>query len=224
MILGLDNVALSLPIAGVGSRVLAGVLDYALQFVLQVAWVITFAVTGSFTGGWTWAIAIYILGVFLIDWAYFAGSEILLHQQTLGKKAVRLRVVTREGGTPSVGSLLARNLTRAVDMLVGVPLIAFDPLGRRLGDRLAGTLVVHESARPSLLLRRVPEGWTARDIAAVEALLDRAGEMEPDRLERMAGRLLATIRQQHPEFLAGVDAGGSGIEVLRRAFRAERPG
>ncbi len=221
-ILGLDNVALSLPIAGVGSRVLAGVLDYALQFLIQIAWLIAFAVAGSLKAGWTWGLALYIVGVFLIDWAYFAGSEILLHQQTPGKKAVRLRVVTSEGGTPSVGSLLARNLTRVVDMFVGIPMIALDPLGRRLGDRLAGTLVVHESARASLLLRRVPEGWTARDIAAVEALLDRTGEMEPDRLERLAGRLLETLRRQHPDFLAGFDDGGPAIAVLRRAFGAEK--
>ena len=37
-VLGLDNVPLDLPLAGVGSRVLAAFLDYLLQFVVQIVW------------------------------------------------------------------------------------------------------------------------------------------------------------------------------------------
>jgi len=222
-VLGLDNVAVTLPVAGVGSRVLAAVFDYAAQAFLQIVWV--FAAFGSMRGAgerFGWGAAIYVVGIFVIDWGYFSGSEILFHQQTLGKRIVHLRVVTREGGTPSVGSLLVRNLTRPVDLLAGVPLIALDPLGRRLGDRLAGTLVVHEEKKAGWMLRRLPEGWTARDIAAVEALIERSAEMEPDRLERLSARLVGVLASRHPEFLAGVDRGGPSIEVLRRAFGAEK--
>jgi uncharacterized RDD family membrane protein YckC len=222
-VLGLDNVAVTLPVAGVGSRILAAVFDYAAQGFLQIAWV--FAAFGSMRGAGDrlgWAATIYVVGIFVIDWGYFSGSEILFHQQTLGKRIVRLRVVTREGGTPSVGSLLVRNLTRPVDLLAGVPLIALDPLGRRLGDRLAGTLVVHEEKRGGWMLRRLPEGWTARDIAAVETLIERSAEMEPERLERLSARLVSLLEARHPEFLAGVDRAGPSIEVLRRAFGAEK--
>ena len=222
-VLGLDNVPVTLPVAGVGSRVLAAVFDYTAQFFLQLAWVFTafgsMKVAGERPG---WAAAIYIVGIFVIDWGYFSGSEILFRQQTLGKRIVRLRVVTREGGTPSVGSLLVRNLTRPVDLLAGIPLIALDPLGRRLGDRLAGTLVVHEENRGAWMLRRLPEGWTPRDIAAVETLLERSGEMEPERVERMASRLVGILATRHPDFLSGIDRGGPSVEVLRRAFSAEK--
>jgi uncharacterized RDD family membrane protein YckC len=222
VVLGLDNVALTLPIAGIGSRVLAGTLDYLLQSVIQFVWLLVLGgsmLLGGAKGGW--ALGIYIAGVFVIDWGYFAGSEIFFSQRTPGKRAVHLRVVTREGGTPSVASLLIRNLVRLVDLVVGVPLIALDPLGRRLGDRLAGTLVVHDADRPALILRRIPDGWGPSDIAVVESLLERTAEMEPARVEYLSQRLLDSLRRQHPGFLEGVEPGPTAAETLRRAFLAE---
>jgi len=218
-VLGLDNVALALPVAGVGSRVLAGLLDYLVQFVIQIIWLFALGgsvIFGGARGWWSWGV--YVLGVFLIDWGYFSASEIFLSQQTLGKKAVQLRVVTREGGTPSVASLLVRNLLRWADLMVGVVLMALDPLGRRLGDRLAGTLVVHEVQRPALVVSRVPEGWGASEISVVESLFEREPEMEPHRAEQLAQRLLESLRQLHPEFLAGIEQSGAALETLRRAF------
>jgi uncharacterized RDD family membrane protein YckC len=222
-VLGLDNVSLALPIAGVGSRVLAGLLDYLILGAIQIVWLLALGgsvILGGARGWWSWGI--YLVGVFLIDWGYFSASEILLSQQTLGKRAVALRVVTREGGTPSVSSLLLRNLVRWVDLTIGVVLIALDPLGRRLGDRLAGTLVVHEVQRPALIVSRIPEGWGASEISVVESLFEREPEMEAHRAEQLAQRLLETLRRLHPEFLAGIDQSGTALETLRRAFLTGR--
>ena len=222
LVLGLDNVAIDLPIAGVGSRVLAAALDYLAQGLLQIAWFIAAASLFSLfrNGKWGWALAGYLGGFFLIDWGYFAGSEIWLGAQTLGKKALRLRVVTRDGGTPDTESLLVRNLVRIVDLLVGVPAMAMDPLARRLGDRLAGTLVIHDDSGGSLVLQRIPEGWGPREVAVVESLLARSREMEAWRVEKLARRVLETVARQHPEFLAGVPEGLAPIDALWRAFDA----
>ena len=38
-VLGLDNIPLEFPLAGVGSRVLAAFVDFLLQFVVQIVWV-----------------------------------------------------------------------------------------------------------------------------------------------------------------------------------------
>jgi uncharacterized RDD family membrane protein YckC len=222
-VLGLDNVSLTLPIAGVGSRVLAGLLDYLILGAIQIVWLFVLGgsmILGGSRGWWSWGI--YLVGVFLIDWGYFSASEILLSQQTLGKRAVQLRVVTREGGTPSVSSLLLRNLVRWVDLMVGVVLIALDPLGRRLGDRLAGTLVVHEVHRPEFVISRVPNGWGPAEISVVESLFEREREMDPHRAEQLAERLLESLRRQHPEFLGGFEQTGTALETLRRAFLTGR--
>jgi uncharacterized RDD family membrane protein YckC len=67
--------------------------------------------------------------------------------RTFGKAFVRIRVVTEDGSTPSVGASLTRNVLRLVDWLplfyvVGLATMAFSTNSQRLGDRLAGTRVV----------------------------------------------------------------------------------
>ena len=67
--------------------------------------------------------------------------------RTIGKVLVRIRVVSEDGSTPSIGASLARNVLRLVDWLpvfyvAGLARMAFSTNSRRLGDRLAGTTVV----------------------------------------------------------------------------------
>ena len=74
---------------------------------------------------------------------------------------------------------------RTIDLVAGVPLMAIDPLSRRLGDRLGGTLVVHDrplEAGP--VLGRVPPGWGARELAVWRASSSAPG---PWRTRRWCG-------------------------------------
>jgi uncharacterized RDD family membrane protein YckC len=224
IVLGLDNAPLTLPVAGVGSRVLAAFLDGLIQGVLQIAWIIAcFWRVGSVASGGTWRFVVYAFGAFLLDWMYFAGLEIAMRGRTPGKKMVGLRVVSRSGGTASAGALAVRNLLRPVDLLVGVLLMATDPLSRRLGDRLAGTIVVHDrAAADEPLLRRIPKGWQAEDIALVESLLRRAGDLEGPRADAMASRVIERLEREEPSFLGSARAvGDRPMAVLRRAFGIE---
>jgi len=218
-VLGLDNVPLDLPVAGVGSRVLAAFVDYLLQFVVQIVWLLVAFGAGRAMGEPVGTFVVYFAGAFAIDWAYFAGFEVALKGRTPGKKWVGLRVVTREGGTADTSALLTRNLLRVVDVLVGVPMMAIDPLSRRLGDRLANTLVVHDrDAAEDPVVRRVPRGWSGEDVAIVESLLRRAADLEPGRADAMAGRILDRLSREEPAFLEGHLAGDGPLATLRRAF------
>lgn len=220
-ILGLDNVFLTLPIAGVGSRVLAAFIDGLIQVAIQIVWLFVWILSVRAAPG-PWTIVLYVFGAFVIDSVYFAGSEILMRGRTLGKKAIKLRVVTRAGGTAGAGALLTRSLVRIVDVLVGVPLMAIDPLARRLGDRLAGTVVVHDrGAQPETVLRRIPAGWQGEDVALVEALIRRAQSLEPARAEAMARTILARLEREQPEFLVGVWRDGGAVAAVRHAFGAD---
>jgi uncharacterized RDD family membrane protein YckC len=221
-ILGLDNIRLDLPVAGLGSRSLAAFLDYLGMGALAALWVTLSLFLGSLlTPGW---VPVFLLGgLFLIHWGYFAGLEIGMGGRTLGKRALQLRVVTAEGGTPGAGALLIRNLVRTIDLAAGVPLMAIDPLSRRLGDRLGGTLVVHD--RPlevGLVLGRVPPGWGARELAVVESFLSRAGTLEDKALVRqLAERILGRIRLDAPELLAGLDFDANPVMAIRQALQVE---
>jgi uncharacterized RDD family membrane protein YckC len=222
-ILALDNIRLDLPLAGAGSRCLAGLIDGCGVAVLLILWVLLCSVLATWVSG-AWGLAAGVAGIFLIEWGYFAGMEIATGGRTLGKMALRLRVVSAEGAEAGAGSLLLRNLVRDFDYLVGVPLMAVDPLARRLGDRLAGTLVVHEERQRTVLLGRVPPGWSAREVAIVESFLARAGELrDVAARDEMARLLLSRIERDAPELLAGLDERrvDAPVGALRQALAAE---
>lgn len=226
-VLGIDNIALELPIAGLGSRVLAAALDYLVVGVLTAAGIAAsiFVIVALELSPW-WAVALLLVVVFVLDWGYFIGFEVLTRGRTPGKMAVHLRVVGRTGGTPSPGPLAVRNLVRTVDLFAGIPLIATDRLARRLGDRLAGTLVVHDRpAEAEVVLGRLPAGWGARQVAVVESYLRRSEELQVGRRRHLARRILSLLERDAPEMVTEVAGYSDPDLALRRALRvAERQG
>lgn len=228
-ILGLDNVPLELPLAGAGSRSLAAFLDYfalsattlALLAIILFAYYALFDMTRNPNQAW-WVLGGITLGFFVLEYGYFAGCEILMDGQTLGKRAVGLRVVTRAGARPGAGAILIRNCVRTVDLLVGVLLMAMDPLGRRLGDRLAGTLVVRTGRKRqgAVTIERVPRGWQGREIAIAEGFLQRAPTLERARVEALSGELLAAIARSDPELAASALPTESAFATVTRLLAA----
>jgi uncharacterized RDD family membrane protein YckC len=218
-VLGLDNVAIDLPIAGVGSRALAAFIDYLVVVFLGALLAVVAALTLVSRLGGVWTVALVIIGFFLLEYGYFAGSEVLTRGRTAGKKAIGLHVSSAQGGRASVAALLIRNAVRSVDLLTGVPLMAIDARSRRLGDRLAGTLVLHvrAPANGEVLLRRLPRGWGPREAAVLEAFLRRAPGLDPGRRDALARQLVATIDAADPEYLATSPAGWDAAARLRQA-------
>ncbi|NOZ95345.1 MAG: RDD family protein [Acidobacteria bacterium] len=222
----LDNVPLEFPLAGVASRGLAFAIDTLIVSFASVFWFIAVMGAGSGAGlglGWIWGLG--LLGAFLIQWGYFVFFEIRMRGSTPGKNVLKLRVITSEGGTPSPGALVIRNLLRLIpDTFVGVILMAIDPMARRAGDRLAGTLVIHEAPdRPSLALGTIPHGWGGDQVATVEAYLERAAVLQPAISVEIGERILRWLMRDHPEMLDGIDREGKHpATVLHEVFRVER--
>ena len=90
---------------------------------------------------------------FLLTFAYYFGTE-LAWAQTLGKRVMKLRVVSEDGTKAGAGPVAIRNLVRAVDWLpslyivVAVTLFATGERRMRLGDLAAKTKVVAQDATP----------------------------------------------------------------------------
>ncbi len=204
-VLGIDNIALHLPLAGIGSRTLAITIDYAILTVLIPLVSLALFGTGLLGLEGPWLIVVFVVLLFLVYWGYFLLQEILLSGRTFGKMAVHLRVVGRHGGGASWTQLVLRNLLRPVDMMVGLPFMAVDDLSRRLGDRVAGTLVIHDRPQEAqdVSLGRIPAPWDARRVAIAESFLRRASGMDPARAQALATRLLRLIRQDDPLLLDG---------------------
>ena len=219
-VLSLDNVPVELPLARVGSRVLAGLLDYLLLFFILLLWsggMIGLAKGLGLRPGW--GIGFWLLGCFALDYGYFAVQEIAFDGRTAGKRVFGLRVVARDGAAAGNGALLVRNLVRSIDVLFGVLLMALDPLSRRLGDRLAGTLVVHQRpAHDDLLIARLPAGWGAAETQLVESYLRRARELEPAARLALGRRLERWVDERAPGFLPGAP-GPDPLPRLWNGFR-----
>ena len=142
-----------MPLAGIGSRFMALFVDSLIQFVAVIFLFITFAILGIGIGSLPelgkWAIAIYLFAFFLLYWGYFAIFEALWKGQTPGKRQAAIRVIRDSGRDITAKEAIARNLLRSIDLLpgmyaVGIASIFLSPQNKRLGDYVAGTVVVHE--------------------------------------------------------------------------------
>jgi uncharacterized RDD family membrane protein YckC len=149
-----ELVSIEMPIAGIGSRFIAILVDYLILiiggFVLSLLLIIVLAAVHAFAG-WAenWIIGFVLILAFLVNWGYFALFEFFWNGRTPGKRAAKIRVIHRSGRALSFVEALARNLVRFVDYLpgfyaVGVISIFFSKQNQRLGDMVAGTLVVHD--------------------------------------------------------------------------------
>jgi uncharacterized RDD family membrane protein YckC len=149
-----ELVSVEMPIAGIGSRFVAIVIDYLIWFAAFVALSILAAlilpslpVAGRISPNW--AVGIFVLIIFLFQWGYFALFEAFGNGHTPGKRAMRIHVIHRTGRAISFVEALARNLLRFVDYLpsfyvVGVVTIFLSRQNQRLGDMVAGTIVVRD--------------------------------------------------------------------------------
>jgi uncharacterized RDD family membrane protein YckC len=134
-------------VAGPVRRALAYIIDLAIRVAVLVA---TAALTTGL-GGLKASQGLWLVLLFVLDWGYGVFFESLWRGQTPGKRVLGLRVV-KDGGYP-VGFIDAflRNLLRAADFLpvgyiLGLLSMAGDRTFKRVGDRVAGTMVVIESA------------------------------------------------------------------------------
>jgi uncharacterized RDD family membrane protein YckC len=218
-ILGIDNVRLELPVAGIGSRLLAIALDQIAITIGATLWAVLCMAIGAAFGA-EGAVAVVMLvitlvGVFLIHFGYFAICEIRMSGRTPGKSAVGLRTVSSLGGQASVAAIVVRNLVRLVDYLVGSVLVMVDRRHRRLGDLVAGTLVVHDPpAEDEMRLGRWPAGFTGREIALAEQLVRRIPRLEPERARLLASQFLAALSRRDPAFVAASPGAGQADPVF----------
>lgn len=150
-----EHVEVHFELAGIGSRFLAVLLDHLLQALVFIVLGIAFFGLGIFSldtgltsGAFSmWVFAIFIIIIFVVTYGYFLFFELTKNGQTPGKKAVGIRVIRDTGHPLDFRSALLRNIMRIVDSLpsmygVGVISIFASPQYRRVGDYVAGTLVV----------------------------------------------------------------------------------
>ncbi|WP_202841648.1 RDD family protein [Luteimonas saliphila] len=186
-----EGVALRLPAAGPVPRAFAWLIDLGIRLGLVLLASMFLSLLGRFGTG------VYLVFLFLVIWAYPVAFEALWDGQTPGKRALGLRVVSADGAPVGWMASFVRNLMRTVDMLpfgyaFGLASSLVDPWGRRLGDMVARTMVVHVPrvrgavALPSGPATVPPVPLLPGEQAAVVAFAERAYALTPQRRQELA--------------------------------------
>lgn len=149
-----ESVELEFTLAGIGSRAWALIIDYHILG-LTIALIITVLVTISYQievfwkqifgeNSYLWTTAIAFLILFAVYAGYFVFFETLWQGQTPGKRFAKIRVVRDDGRPVGLQQTTLRALLRPFDEIsfIGALLIIFNRKEKRLGDFVAGTIVI----------------------------------------------------------------------------------
>lgn len=161
-----EGVTLTLPIAGVGVRIAAQITDFfltglAAACIVIVLTILDLASPQSLT-------AIVVLLFFLIRVPYYIITELIWNGQTLGKRMMKIKVVSHDGRSLTSHALVLRNMMKEAEVFLPATLLltmdaaspvdavlsliwvilcllipCIDRYRRRLGDMMAGTHVIH---------------------------------------------------------------------------------
>lgn len=244
-----ESVELEFTLGGIGNRTLALILDYLLWGLLltltYVAWALAISPltealdsllnVGSGTIG-RWLLAVTILLAFAIYVGYFTFFELLWRGQTPGKRFARVRVVDDSGRPPNLQQAALRALLRPIDDLafIGFFAIALGKQEKRLGDMVAGTIVIRDRGRvpettitttpdaqslvPQLLEAANVAALTPQDFAIVRQYLQRRQELFPQARIEVCRQLAHYVKDAIA--LEEIPAGVTATQFLEAAYLA----
>ena len=216
-----ENIELSYALAGPGSRAVAYLIDlFIMFFVVQMLLNLLVLVVGMLisalgVSGDMWVAGLAGLTSFALYNGYFIILEWLLNGQTPGKRILHVRVIKQGGYALRFFDTLLRNLLRVVDFLplfygVGLTSLLLTRDSQRLGDLVAGTLVVYqEPVETGSLVAELPAAVSSEpplpedQVAAIpnevillaDEYLRSRGELVPRPRQEIAAELVEMIRQ-----------------------------
>lgn len=142
-----QNVTIDYQLAGLGSRILAYLIDFLVLFAytLLVIFLAT-SVAGYMTSD---LFAFFQIVLIALPYVFYdLICEVFFNGQSVGKRSMGIKVVKIDGSKPSIGAYLIRWASRIFEGLIFfyglVPIItiAVSEKGQRLGDMMAGTTVI----------------------------------------------------------------------------------
>ena len=160
-----EGVILEYETAGIGSRAAALFVDTLLLALVSVLLVVP-----ALIREWdTFLLVIVVVFAAFSSMGYFMLFELLLKGQTPGKRLAKIRVVKTNGSPATAGAIVMRNLLRIIDQLpmfylIGIISAFVNTHERRIGDLIAGTMVVKELSRKPFVMPTRPTGMQTVDV------------------------------------------------------------
>lgn len=149
-----QNVFIHYPLASIGDRILAFLLDQLILIVFAIAAGLLLFY-GEIKSYWIW-------GLFIgLPWLlYSLLFEIFMDGQTPGKRVMNIKVIRLNGTPASIGDYVLRWIFALIDLkflsgAIAVILIAAGGKGQRLGDMVAGTSVIKQVEQKEITAQEV---------------------------------------------------------------------
>jgi uncharacterized RDD family membrane protein YckC len=222
-----ELVDIQMPLAGIGSRFIALLIDSLIWFagllvlvVLLILFPLNIAAFSQKSAEWAFAIVIFL--IFLLNWGYFTLFEAFWNGRTPGKRVARIRVIQRSGRSIGLIESMARNLVRYVDQFpffyaVGVIAIFCTRQHQRLGDLAAGTLVVRDRVEDAPLW-----GESGARTFTAQIFAPNAPASEPHNAYSLPATNIARLSSTDLEVLEGFFARRLDLSLPTRQVLAER--
>ena len=242
-------------VAGFGSRALAYSFDFAIRwtvaisvllasiFVLDLIYSAGFSIgkVADFfvnfnrdTGSGKLAIALLVLGIFIIEWGYPIGFEVVNNGVTPGKQLFGLRVVDESGLPVDLRASAMRTIMLILDLLPGIAAVGFMSMAmtrkyQRLGDLVARTMVIYDEEREYSESRQIRRTGGAAEYRLplplfnlIESFVIRWPSLFPESRRRLQIEISTAIRKSAPQI---VPANGEtfSIEEIEKITLSSEP-
>lgn len=235
-----ENVEIRYQPGGVGHRFVAWLIDqilvilvsFVLFFVILIAGIFFGAIVDDVMNSLSEMISdaetdpragqqfvLYVFGFLTLllglgNMLYFMTTEFFMRGQTVGKRLIEIRVVKANGFALDPVSILIRNIFRLIDNFAPLWIVpVLSKKGQRLGDMVAGTIVVADKPAPLCRVReeladrvaadakfRFDHATLSRlrpfDFDTIEQILDRWDEIPRTQLTSLLDRLIDPLARR----------------------------
>lgn len=148
-----QNIELEYEPGNLGDRIAGAIIDGIIKIAYAIIVLATFVFGNARIFSGVYVLLLVLLALPLIF--YNLASELLLNGQSVGKKVMGIKVISLSGEQPSFSQYLNRWVFRLVDFTlsgytVGVVMVSATEKKQRLGDLVAGTVVVKTKPRTQI--------------------------------------------------------------------------
>lgn len=198
-----EGILLQLTPAGLVPRLFAWGIDFVVRAVIVLAVLLVSLFFGQAGMG------VFLVTYFVVTWLYPVIFEVWREGQTIGKRAFNIQVCMDNGMPVGVQASMIRNLLIVADFLpmmfgVGIVSMLFSTNSKRLGDHMAGTIVVYCAKEASVSLQLTvpavmpPMVLNLEEQRAVLAFAERYEHLPKERANELAQLLSPLCRTDNP--------------------------
>ena len=198
-----EGIEIKLAIAGPVVRAMAWLIDLGIRVVIYIIAGIILSQLGKVGDG------LILIALFAFEWLYPTFFE-AIKGATPGKSAMGLYVIMEDGTSLTWGASFARNLLRTIDFLPFFYCLGFfftltNAGYQRIGDLLAGTLVVYDHKDPAITpdtdsnntsSQSLPLALTAEEHRMIMHFSDSLDSISPQRQAEIANILTPILHEQ----------------------------